>query len=47
MRGTAADRGAKNGFVAGLLPIPEAAESEMQKPKQTHNEPKGTTKPLC
>lgn len=28
-RGTAADRGAKNGFVAGLLLIPETAESEM------------------
>lgn len=27
MRGTAADRGAKNGFASGLLPIPETGES--------------------
>lgn len=31
IRGTAADRGAKNGFVSGLLPITETAESEIQK----------------
>lgn len=29
MRGTAADRGAKKGFVSGLLLIPETGESEM------------------
>lgn len=28
MRGTAADRGAINGFVSGLLLIPETPESE-------------------
>lgn len=36
MRGTAADRGAKNGFVSGLLLVPETAESEIKhtpKPK--------------
>lgn len=35
MRGTAADRGAKNGFVSGLLLALETAESEMLKNKQT------------